>query len=211
MSSSALRANGRDAVKWAFFAVVALGTALAVYADEGFLIHPADPEWARIASARWLLLVHALAGVTAFVTGPFQFSDRLRRTRLTLHRWLGRIYVGAIFIAAPLAMLVALRLERPLTLAEQPAQAGGWFLCTAIALICVLAGKIETHKRWMMKSYAFTLIFVAARVPDFFGLSAVQSDAGLSTMLWYLVAAALVGPDIILTVRELARKRRAKG
>jgi len=209
MSSTALRSTGRDVVKWAFFALVAVATALAVYADEGFLIHPADPNWAHIAPARWLLLVHGLAGVTAFVTGPFQFSDRLRRTRLNLHRWLGRIYVGAIFVAAPMAMLVAMRLERPLTLAEQPAQAGGWFLCTAIALVCVLSGKIETHKRWMMRSYGFTLIFVAARVPDFFGLGVVESDAVLSTMLWYLVLAALIGPDIILTVRELARKRRA--
>lgn len=205
MSGAAARAGTRDLVKWAFFIAVAVGTVMAVYADERFLFDMRDPEWAHIAPARWWLLLHAVAGITAFVAGPFQFSDRLRRTRLQLHRWLGRIYVGAIFIAAPVALLVASRIEQPLVLAEQPAQAGGWLLCTALALICVLRGKLESHKRWMMKSYAFTLNFMISRVPDFFHVQ--WTDASLSATLWYLVVVALIGPDIVLTVRELARKR----
>lgn len=206
--NSAVQRVTRDRVKWTFFAAIAAGTVMAVYADEAFLFDYKDPEWAHIAPARWWLLLHAIAGVIAFVIGPFQFSDRLRRTNLTLHRWLGRIYVGAVAVAAPVALIVGSHLEQPLVWAEQPAQAGGWLFCTAMALVCVLSRNLPAHKLWMMKSYGFCLIFMAARAPDIF--HPVWTDARLSTYLWYLVVAALIGPDIILTVRELWRKRAAR-
>jgi hypothetical protein len=206
MSSAAQRVPTRDNFKWTFFVLVAVGTALAVFADERFLIDPRDPNWAHIAPARWYLLAHGLAGATAFFIGPFQFSDTLRRTNITLHRWLGRIYVGAVCIAAPMGLIVGNLIEEPLVRAVIPALAAGMFLCTGVALLCVLRRNLDAHKRWMMKSYGFALIFMVSRVPDFF--HAQWTDARMSTWLWYLVAAALIGPDIILTVRELWRKRR---
>jgi uncharacterized membrane protein len=208
MSSAAQRASSRDHIKWIFFAVAAIGAVLAVYADERFLFNSADPEWTHIAPARWLLLFHGLAGAVAFLIGPFQFSDTIRRTRIRLHRWMGRIYVGAVVIAAPMGLMVALRLEEPLTKMAIPAVAGGWLACTVMALVCVLRRNLDWHKRWMMKSYGFTLIFMVSRVPDFFGIH--WTDALLSTYLWYCVAGALIGPDLILTARELWRKRAMK-
>ena len=195
----------RDRARWAFFLAVAISFLVVLYVDERFLIDGSDPEWKHIAPFRWLLLVHGLAGATAFLTGPFQFSDTIRRTHLKLHRWLGRIYVGAIFVAAPMAGYIGGRFEEPLTAAMQPAQAGLWFFCTAMALVCVLRGNVPAHRQWMMKSYAFCLIFVTSRLPDIFHVQ--WTDTRLSTTLWYLVVAALVGPDIVLTVRELWRKR----
>jgi uncharacterized membrane protein len=204
MSSAASRYPSNP-VRWAFFLFVLGCVILVIDVDELFLIHPADPEWAHIAKFKWLLLVHGVAGATALFTGPWQFSDTLRRTNLTLHRWLGRIYVGAIFIAAPMAFYLGVTFESPITSVEQPAQAGLWFLTTAIALICVLNRNIAQHKLWMMKSYCFCLVFVASRVTD--AVPIHFTDAGLDNFLWYLVVAALVGPDIVMTVRELWRKR----
>ena len=62
------------------------------------------------------------------------------------------------------------------------------------------------HKAWMMRSYAFTLIFVTSRVPDAFIRS--YSDQFLSDMLWSLVAIGLIAPEIILTTQTLWRIRR---
>jgi len=207
MSSAAQRIP-HDRIKWAFFAAVTLSTLLVIYADERFLIDFHDPEWKHIQPFKWLLLVHGLAGVTALTIGPFQFSDTIRRTRLQLHRWMGRTYVGAVFIASPFALYIGTHFEKPLLSAEQPAQAGFWFLTTAMALICVLRGNIPAHRAWMMKSYCFCLVFVVSRLPDVFHIE--YTDAGLSTFLWYLIAAALVGPDIVLNTRELWRRRRAR-
>jgi hypothetical protein len=83
-------------LKWVFFGAMALATLLVIHADETFLVSPADPEWRHIAPFKWPLLPHALAGAAALFTGPLQFSDRLRANRPRLHRWTGRIYIGAI-------------------------------------------------------------------------------------------------------------------
>ena len=64
------------------------------------------------------------------------------------------------------------------------------------------------HKAWMMRSYAFTLIFVLSRVPDAFISS--YSDQLLSDMLWSLVVVALIAPETILTNQTLLRIRSAK-
>ncbi len=204
MSSAASRYPSNP-VRWAFFLLVLASILIVIYADELFLFNAKDPEWAHIAPFKWLLLVHGLAGATALLTGPFQFSDTLRRTNLKLHRWLGRFYIGGIFIAAPLATYIGVHFEKPITSVEQPAQAGLWFLTTAIALICVLNRNIALHKIWMMKSYCFCLVFVMSRVTDIIPIH--FDDAQLDNFLWYLVVAALVGPDIVMTVREFWRKR----
>lgn len=204
MSSAASRFP-RDRVRWAFFLFLAASVLLVIYADERFLINFRDPEWKHIAPFKWLLLVHGLAGATALVAGPFQFSDTIRRTRLALHRWTGRVYVGAVFIASPMALYIGTHFEKPQLAAEQPAQAGLWFLTTVMALICVLRGNIPAHKSWMMKSYCFCMVFVFSRVTDAIPIN--FSDGGIATFLWYLVAAALIGPDIVLTARDLWRRR----
>jgi uncharacterized membrane protein len=203
--SSAATQFPRNTARWVFFLILAASVLLVIYADERFLIDFRDPEWKHVAPFKWLLLVHGLAGATALFTGPLQFSDTLRRTRLTLHRWLGRIYVGAVFIASPVALYIGTHFEKPQLAAEQPAQAGFWFLTTAIALVCVLNGNLQAHKSWMMKSYCFCMVFVFSRVTD--AIPIHFSDGGLATFLWYLIAAALIGPDIVLTARDLWRRR----
>lgn len=204
MSSAASRypSNG---VRWAFFLLVLASIGVVIVADEGFLINAQDPHWVHIAPFKWLLLMHGVLGATALFTGPFQFSDTIRRNHITLHRWTGRIYVAAIFLSAPVALWMGTHFEKPQLAAEQPAQAGLWFLTTAIALICVLNRNIPAHKAWMMKSYCFCLVFVFSRVTDIIPID--FTDGQLATLLWYLVVAALVGPDIVLTTRELWRKR----
>lgn len=205
--SSIARPRDRNLGKWVFFVLVALGMLIVIATDERFLIDHRDPEWSHIAPFKWWLLVHGLAGATAFFLGPLQFSDTIRRERINLHRWIGRIYVGAVAIAAPVALYIGTTFEKanPLLELEQPAQAGGWFLCTAVALFCVLRGNIPAHKLWMMRSYGFCLVFMVSRLPDVYVTH--WSDAILSATLWYLAMAALIVPDLILVARD--RRRRA--
>jgi len=199
-----------DYTKWAFFAVMALCVVLVVFVDERFLVLPADPEWKHIQGFKWLLLVHGPLGAVALLSGPFQFSDTLRRTRPRLHRWLGRLYVAAIAVSAPMAAYIGYNFEPRSIRIEQLFQGGGWFATTMIALLCVLNRNLPLHKAWMMKSYAFCLVFVLSRVPDAFAGFHWTSQV-LADVLWGLVFAALIGPDLILTVRELWRKRKRSG
>lgn len=198
----------RDYAKWAFFALMAACAILVIFVDERFLVSPTDPEWRHIVRFKWWLLPHGLAGATALVIGPMQFSDTARRTRPQLHRLTGRIYVGAIcLVAAPLGMYIGANYEPKTIHIQQLFQAGLWWLTTAVALVCVLNRQMERHKLWMMRSYGFCLIFVLSRVPDAF----IQwNDQLQADVLWSLVVAALVLPDLALTGRDLVRRRRSR-
>ena len=93
-----------------------------------------DPEWQHIASFKWWLLPHGIAGACAFLLGPMQFSDRLRHSFPKLHRVLGRVYVAGALIAAPLGLYIEYIDERQgfarsFTI-ETMFQAGSWMLTT---------------------------------------------------------------------------------
>jgi len=200
MSEAAVRTE-RDYLKYTFFAVMAACWLLVIYVDERFLVIDSDPEWQHIAEFKWWLLLHGLAGAAALAIGPLQFSNRIRKRRPQLHRLTGRVYVGAIcLIAAPIGMYVGTTYEPKEVYIEQYFQAGLWWLTTAIAFICILNRQIEQHKVWMMRSYAFCLVFILSRVPDAF---IKMSDQLVADMLWSLVIVALISPDLVQTARKL--------
>ena len=68
-----------------------------------------QPAWAFFFPVRWWLLVHALAWLSALLIGPFQFSSRFRQRHLRIHRIMGRCYLGAIAISAPMGMYLTCR------------------------------------------------------------------------------------------------------
>lgn len=198
-----------DNVKYGFFAVLAVSVPLVLWADERFLINGADPHWKHIAPFKWLLLVHGLGGLTALITGTLQMSSRLRRERPALHRSIGKVFLGAVTVAAPAALAITLAGFEPRSIVvEQWFQVGGWLVSPWIAYACIRSGQMPLHKAWMIRSYAFTLIFIFSRVPDFF--FPTYSDQVLSDMLWGMVVGAAFAPELIVTTRTLWRIRGAK-
>lgn len=198
-----------DQVKWSFFALMGLCVLLVLWTDERFWLNAADPHWQHIAPVKYLLILHGLCGATALAAGASQMSSRIRRRRPAFHRALGKIYIGAVCISAPVAIYMGTSTLEPRTIRfEQIFQGGFWLLSALIAWACIRSGQMALHKAWMMRSYAFTLIFVTSRVPDAFVKS--YSDQFLSDMLWGLVAIGLIAPEIILTTQTLWRIRSAK-
>ena len=186
-----------------------LAVLLVIRTDERFWLNPADPHWKHIAPVKYLLMLHGLAGLTALATGALQMSSRIRRTRTALHRALGKVYITAVCISAPIAVYIGTGPIEPATIPiEQYFQGGLWLASALIAWACIRSGQMALHKAWMMRSYGFTLIFVLSRVPDAFISS--YSDQLLSDMLWSLVVVALIAPEVILTVQTLLRIRSAK-
>lgn len=104
--------------------------------------------------------VHALAGAATLLTGPFQFSPRIRRHR-RLHRALGLTYVVGVWIAS-----VAAIVDVPSFTVSTPARlvfvltAAAWFGATSAALFAVRRREIARHREWMIRSFSLSLFFV---------------------------------------------------
>lgn len=109
--------------------------------------------------------VHLAAGGTALVTGPFQFSSRLRVQRVYVHRWLGRVYVASVLSAGTSGFVLARWSQ-----GGWPAHLGfavlavAWVWTVARAYQCIRAGDRVDHRRWMIRNYSLTFAAVTLRI-----------------------------------------------
>lgn len=91
------------------FLLLGVATMMVMLKVEVPLLFGMHPDWDRKVQAyRGLLHMHAILGCVALFAAPVQFFPQLRCRYLQAHRVLGRIYVGAIFISAPIGMYIAL-------------------------------------------------------------------------------------------------------
>jgi len=108
---------------------------------------------------------HLGFGAVALFTGVLQFSARLRRKHLSLHRWTGRLYVISCLSSGLAGGYMAL--TTPGGLAAQfgfSALALCWLITTTVAWRCIRTGDVIHHRVWMTRSYALTLAAVSLRI-----------------------------------------------
>jgi uncharacterized membrane protein len=177
--------------------------------NQGFF-DPASPTAQHYESALGFLMIHGFFGAIALLLGVFQLSNRLRARYLGVHRALGHVYVVSVFIAAPLAVAVAMKIDSPSLVAASAAQSMGWITTTAIALYCVRNGNIVQHRRWMIRSYFFAMVFTVARViipiPPIFALG----DTGIEIVVWSTIALAAFLPTVLLDWRTIVTRPTTK-
>lgn len=129
---------------------------------------------------------HFVGGAFALAIGGFQLNSRLRAKFINIHRWLGRLYVTAVFFGGISALVLVLHSSGGVA-----AQTGFgllgicWILTTFLAFWNIRTGSIERHQQWMIRSYALTLAAVTLR----FYLPASQSagipfEAAYATIAW---------------------------
>ena len=158
-------------------------------------------DMARLKGFGWVLLPHGMAGLTAFLIGPLQFSDGLRARNLRLHRRLGQTYVAAVTIGGLLALVIAFRFE-DFGITELVAQALAWMLCTYCAWFAARNRNITQHKLWMARSYGLTFVFVTFRLVVGQFLPGAGNWA-INDASWAVLLAALIIPDILMSGRAL--------
>jgi len=188
----------RSRVKGLLFGLLGLATVFVLYMKNARILDPTSEIAQHFAPAKGYLAAHAFFGMLALFLGVFQFSNRLRAKYLKLHRSLGYIYVLSVFISAPFAIPVAMRTGTPSLTAASCVQSLGWMVTTAIALYCVKRGNIVQHRRWMIRSYPFAMIFTVARllipIPPIFRLGIT----GIEMVVWVTIAMAGFLPSIFL-------------
>ncbi|OIK13339.1 DUF2306 domain-containing protein [Bacillus sp. MUM 13] len=114
----------------------------------------------------WIMILffHIVTGAIALVLGPFQFLKFSRKNK-KVHRTIGKMYMSAIFLSVPAGMYLAYY-------ATGGAGSGigffvldiFWFAATFTGLRKILKRDIKSHREWMLRSYAITLVFVTFRI-----------------------------------------------
>lgn len=181
-----------------------------LFTREWTLLDPHSFLRQRYAAIPWLMLTHGIPGALALVLGVFQFSTKLRQRHLQLHRVMGRIYVGSALIAAPAAIVVAMKLPIPTLLMASTIQALGWLVATGTAIYCARTGKIQQHREWMMRGYPFAAVFVVVRV--IIAIPAIERMGllGIATVVWSVIAVASFLPSFVIAWQGLAASRRVQ-
>jgi uncharacterized membrane protein len=186
-----------------FFVIFGLLTVFVMYMKNSRIFDPTSEIAQHFAPVKWYLVPHAFFGILAIVLGVFQFSNRLRARYLKIHRTLGYVYVVSVFIAAPLAVPMTFRFG-PSLVAASSMQAFGWMVTTAIALYCVRHGNITQHRRWMIRSYPFAMVFTVSRMIIPLPPVMRMGVAGIETVVWTVIAMAAILPNILLDWRSIA-------
>jgi len=198
----------RSQKKLIFFLLFGALTVFVTYMKNARIFDPSSPIAQHFAPVKWYLVLHAFFGALAMALGAFQFSNRLRARYLTAHRVMGYTYVISVFISAPFAVPMAMKIHTLSIVGASAVQSLGWMLTTAIALYCVRNGNITEHRRWMMRSYPFAMVFTVARViipiPPIFKLG----EPGIEFVVWTTIALAALLPNLWIEWPQIRAKRK---
>ena len=207
MSTAARAPRPRSQSKLVFFLIFGLLTVFVVYMKNARVFDPSSPIAQHFAPARVFLIPHAICGAIALALGAFQFSNRLRARYLALHRAMGYVYVAGVAIAAPLGIMISYKLPPRGLFMGSVVQASGWMLTTGIALYCIRHGNVQQHRRWMIRSYPFAMVFTVARViipiPPVMRMGAT----GVVETVWTLIALAALLPNVFLEWRSITGRK----
>jgi uncharacterized membrane protein len=197
------RSTYRTNPKYALFTVLGAMTLFVIWHNERFFLNPQAPDWAHYDPIRWHLLPHGLGGTLALALGALQFSTRLRRNHLRLHRLSGKLYIGSTFIAAPVAIWMAFISSPWFLIPFTIVQASTWVLFTVVAYLCVRRGDIRSHREWMMRSYAIVLIFLEGRVLMAIPALGRHGMDAVVLVNWGCLAVTLVVMECVLRWRDI--------
>ena len=116
--------------------------------------------------APFFLYLHVFSAFIALIVGPFQFIPAIRNQYPTIHRWLGRIYLGVgIFLGGISGLVIAQNSAAGLV-----GQVGfsmlalAWLYTGWQAYSSIRHGKVDTHQRWMIRNYTLSFSAVTLRL-----------------------------------------------
>ncbi len=134
--------------------------------------------------------LHIMLGGLALLTGWSQFLKKFRSKNLNTHRFLGKIYIVAVLISGIAGLYIAVYAEGGLV--AKIGFAGlalSWLFTTTRAYLTIRKGNINSHKRWMIRSYALTFAAVTLRIwlPMFqygFGMDFISAYMIIAWLCW---------------------------
>lgn len=150
----------------------------------GSLVHPDMKANFLVHSGG--IYTHVFASIVALMLGPLQFSARLRRRHLNLHRWFGRAYLAIGVLVGSVSGLYMSQFAHggPVARLGFAALALAWFYSGLRAYLAIRGGAVEAHRKWMVRNFSLTFAAVTLRI--------------------YLPAAMVAGVDFALAYAVIA-------
>ncbi|MEL6255260.1 MAG: DUF2306 domain-containing protein [Bacteroidota bacterium] len=114
---------------------------------------------------KFSFFAHIGFGGIALLVGWLQFSKKLRAKFMTLHRNLGKLYIGSILISGPFGFYIALYASGGLS-PQLGFSIGAvlWTTITFLSFLKIKQGNVEAHRQLMIYSYAGTFGAVTLRL-----------------------------------------------
>lgn len=151
-------------VWWVILAVNALGTGLVALRYALPRVPFPSPLPNYYTRHDWLI-AHASFSAIALLAGPWQFLGSLRRRSLTAHRWLGRVYCVAVLAGWIASLPIAAHAQTgAVASAGFLALGAAWIGATAVAWFRIRSGRVQSHREWMIRSYALTSAAIMLRM-----------------------------------------------
>lgn len=189
--------------------IALLSFAVATYALAGYsllplgtLVHP-DMRASFLGNSTEIYL-HVFAASLALLLGPLQFIPGLRVHHPQVHRWSGRLYLGAGVLIGGLAGLwIASQAHGgPLARIGFACLALAWLYSGAKAYLAIRSGDVATHRRWMVRNFSLSFAAVTLRlyIPLAFatGLPFETAYAVIAWLCWV--------PNLLLAERWFNRE-----
>jgi uncharacterized membrane protein len=166
-------------------------------------------------SERILIRTHVACAVTMIFVGTAQLWTGLRMRHMTLHTWLGRVFLLTGTVVSCSALYMGLHPRTGGIVFGFGLFLNGlfWLAAAAVAYYAIRLGNVEVHKEWMIRVYilAYAGIVGDRIIPDMtFVARRIGADALNDISGWANWAVPLMVAEIILQLRRLRKIRRAR-
>lgn len=156
-------------------------------------------------------LLHVIPGALLLALAPLQFSARVRRRNIGLHRWSGRLLLAIILVTALSAFFFGI--VTPYAGAPEAVAAvvfGGLFLFSgARAYVAIRRGDVTRHREWMIRMFSLALAISTVRV--LFPLLTAASSASMRDLfalsLWVSWPATLAVAELWIRQTRVPKGR----
>ena len=151
-------------VRWALAVAVGFLALVGVAASAThYLQEPYNPGFLRYPT---IVALHVGLGGVYLALAPFQFVKRIRSRHLAYHRWAGRVLVSIGFVVGVTALFIGLVIP----FSGWPERViiglfGGLFLLAlGKGFVNIRAGRVASHRAWMIRAFAIALSIATMRL-----------------------------------------------
>lgn len=136
----------------------------------------------------WFFYQHISMGAISMLTGWTQFSKRLRKKNMAIHRILGKIYVMAVLLSGSAGLYLSFYATGGVIAGFGfGTMAVLWLSTTVMAFLTIKRGEVAAHQNWMIRSYALCWAAVTLRL----WLPGLQAFGGMEFISAYLLVSWL--------------------